>query len=36
MKLLTKIAIAALILGTGFAVGRVYLLYPLLSVDHSF
>jgi hypothetical protein len=31
MKLLTKIFIAALIIGSGFMVGRVYLLYPLFN-----
>lgn len=38
MKLLTKVFIAAFVMGTGFMLGRVYLLYPLLntfSIDPS-
>lgn len=31
MKLLTKVFIAAFIIGAGFMIGRVYLLYPLLN-----
>jgi len=31
MKLLTKVFIAAFIMGAGFMIGRLYLLYPLLN-----
>jgi hypothetical protein len=31
MKLLTKVFITAFIMGTGFMIGRIYLLYPLLN-----